>query len=42
MWLNEVIQIGFCANSLDFDRQLFQLVVLLKSDFNYGNNFALY
>ena len=30
------------ANNSGFDRYLFQLIVLSKSDFNYGNNFALY
>ena len=30
-----------CANNSGFDRYLFQLIVLLKPDFNCGNNFAL-
>ena len=30
-----------CANNSGFDKYLLQLIVLLKSDFNYVNNFAL-
>ena len=37
-WFN----FGFCANNSGFDRYLFQLIVLLKSDSNICvNNFAL-
>ena len=32
---------GFCSNNSGFDRYLFQLTVLLKRDFNWGNTFAL-
>ena len=32
---------AFHANNSGFDRYLFQLIVLLKPDFNCGNNFVL-
>ena len=32
---------GFCVNNSGFHRYLFQLIVLLKIDFNFGNNFEL-
>ena len=32
---------GFCGNNFGFARYLFQLTVLLKPDFNRGNNFEL-
>ena len=32
---------AFCANNSGFARYLFQLIVLLKPDFNCGNNFVL-
>ena len=32
---------GFYCSSSGFGKYLFQLIVLLKPDFNYGNNFAL-
>ena len=32
---------GFRLNNSGFDRYLFQLIVLLKPDFNCDNNFAL-
>ena len=32
---------SFCANNDGFDRHLLQMIVLLKPDFNCGNNFAL-
>ena len=31
---------GFSANNSGFDRYLFELIVLLKPEFNVGNNFA--
>ena len=31
----------FCANNYSFARFLFQLIVLLKPDFNCGSHFAL-
>ena len=34
-------KLGFCGNNSDFDRYLFQLVVLLKPDFNCGNSYIL-
>ena len=33
-------KIIFCGNNSVFDRYLFQLIVLLKPDFNYGDSFA--
>ena len=33
---------GFRANNPGFDRCSFQLAILLKPEFNCGNNFALY
>ena len=39
--LNDLIKFAFCANISGFARYLFQLIVLLKPDFNCGNNFAL-
>ena len=32
----------FCANNSGFDKYLFQLIVLLKPDFNCVNDFALF
>ena len=32
---------GFCANDSGFDKYLFQLIVLLKPNFNCFNNSAL-
>ena len=32
---------GFCANNSDFDGYLFELIILLKPDFNCCNNFTL-
>ena len=31
------LKFAFCANNSGFDRYLFQLIVLLKADFNCGN-----
>ena len=36
--LNDLIKFTFCANISGFARYLFQLIVLLKPDFNCGNN----
>ena len=33
--------LDFRGNSFGFDRYLFQLIVLLEHDFNFGNSFAL-
>ena len=35
------LNLDFCLNNSGFARYLFQLIVLLKPDFNCGNNFAL-
>ena len=32
---------AFCANNSGFTKYLFQLIVLLKPDFDCGNNFVL-
>ena len=37
----KLFKFAFCANNAGFDRYLFQLIVLLKPDFNCDNNFAL-
>ena len=34
-------KLAFCANNSGFARYLFQLDVLLKPDFNHGNNSAV-
>ena len=34
-------KLGFCANYSGFDRYLFQLIILLKPDFNSCNNLTL-
>ena len=35
------LKFGFWGNNSGFSRYIFQLSVLLKPDFNCGNNFAL-
>ena len=37
----QLSDLRLCANNSGFDRYLFQLIVLLKPDFNCDNNFAL-
>ena len=32
---------GFCTTNSGFDRYFFQLIIPLKSDYNWCNNFAL-
>ena len=39
--LESLVRFGFCANNSGFDKYLFQLITLLKPDFNCCNNFAL-
>ena len=37
----KLFKFEFCANNSSFDKYSFQLIVLLKPDFNCANNFAI-
>ena len=39
--LNLQFKFAFCANNAGFARYLFQVIVLVKSDFNCGNKVIL-